>query len=165
VLRKKSIPIRSRLSKGLRIVRFAADQPAVAFCMTMSTIRAINHSITILSAILLDVLRFVSLGVRSNAALRAENLFLRRQLTLFTERKVTARRADDGTRLIPVLLSRQHLFLGSRQRIFALAFAGKARVRFSALPLARIGSPPRDSTQLATCLQASVFPCNPLAVP
>jgi len=55
---------------------------------------------------LLDALRFVSLGVCSNSAVRAENLFLRRQLALFAERKVKARRADDGTRLVLVLLSR-----------------------------------------------------------
>jgi len=40
------------------------------------------------------------------SAVRAENLFLRRQLALFAERKVKARRADDGTRLVLVLLSR-----------------------------------------------------------
>jgi putative transposase len=55
---------------------------------------------------MLDVIRFVSLGARSNSALKAENLFLRRQLALFVERKVKARRADDGTRLIMVILSR-----------------------------------------------------------
>ena len=48
----------------------------------------------------------MSLTVRSGAALRAENLFLRRQLALYAERKVRARRANDGTRLVFILLSR-----------------------------------------------------------
>ena len=72
----------------------------------MSILKALNHFMAVLSAILLDALRFVSLGAHSNSALRAENLFLRRQLALFAERKVKARRADDGTRLVLVLLSR-----------------------------------------------------------
>ena len=79
---------------------------AVASCGIMNIIKALNHFISALSAILLDALRFVSLGVRFNSAIRAENLFLRRQLALFVERKVKARRANDGTRLVMVLLSR-----------------------------------------------------------
>src|SRR5205823_14943474 len=39
-------------------------------------------------------------------ALVAENLFLRRQLAVYLERKVKPYRASDGTRLILVLLSR-----------------------------------------------------------
>jgi len=53
-----------------------------------------------------DIVRFLFLGVRSAVALRAENLFLRRQLALFAERKVKTRGADDGTRFVFVLLSR-----------------------------------------------------------
>jgi len=45
------------------------------------------------------------LGLRSSAALRAENLFLRKQLALYIERKTKPRRADDATRLALVLLS------------------------------------------------------------
>ena len=60
----------------------------------------------VLFAPLLEAARFLSLSFRSNAALRAENLFLRRQLALYAERRVKARRANDGTRLAMVLLSR-----------------------------------------------------------
>ena len=45
------------------------------------------------------------LGLRSRAALRAENLFLRKQLALYIERKTKPRRADDATRLALVLFS------------------------------------------------------------
>jgi hypothetical protein len=57
-------------------------------------------------ALLLDILRFLSLTIRSGVAVRAENLFLRKQLALYAERKVKPRRADDGTRLIFVSRSR-----------------------------------------------------------
>jgi putative transposase len=50
--------------------------------------------------------RFIALSARSNAALRAENLFLRKQLALYLERKTKPRRADDATRLALALLSK-----------------------------------------------------------
>ena len=56
--------------------------------------------------LLIDALRFVSLGFRSRSRLAAENLFLRKQLALYAERRVKSRRADDTTRLTLVVLSR-----------------------------------------------------------
>src|SRR5262249_6010077 len=53
-----------------------------------------------------DVLRFVSSMSRSRAELAAENLFLRKPLALYLERKVKPRRADDATRITLVALSR-----------------------------------------------------------
>jgi hypothetical protein len=38
--------------------------------------------------------------MRSRAQLAAENLFLRKQLALYQERKIKPRRADDATRII-----------------------------------------------------------------
>jgi putative transposase len=58
------------------------------------------------SRVLLDVLRFLSLGFRCRSQLAAANLFLRKQLALYAERHVRARRADDATRITLVLLSR-----------------------------------------------------------
>jgi len=46
------------------------------------------------------------LGIRSSTALKAENLFLRKQLALYVERKTKPRRASDVTRLTPAFLSR-----------------------------------------------------------
>jgi len=43
---------------------------------------------------------------RSRSALSAENLFLRKQLALFQERKVKPSRADDSTRWMMAALSR-----------------------------------------------------------
>jgi putative transposase len=59
---------------------------------------AVVHCLRTLSLVALDLLRLASLAARPRAALVAENLFLRRQLALFQERKVRPRRADALTR-------------------------------------------------------------------
>jgi putative transposase len=53
-----------------------------------------------------DVVSLLSSALRSRTQLVAENLFLRKQLALYLERQVTPRRADDGTRITLVVLSR-----------------------------------------------------------
>jgi putative transposase len=53
-----------------------------------------------------DLVHFLGLGLRSRTSLAAENLFLRKQLAFYQERKVKPRRADNPTRLTLVLLSR-----------------------------------------------------------
>jgi hypothetical protein len=53
-----------------------------------------------------DLIHFLCLGLRSRTSLAAENLFLRKQLAFYEERKVKPRRADNPTRLSLVLLSR-----------------------------------------------------------
>ena len=55
---------------------------------------------------LIDLTRFVLLAAHSRRALAAENLFLRKQLALFQERKVKPRRADDSARWMMATLSR-----------------------------------------------------------
>src|SRR3954454_9798683 len=55
--------------------------------------------------VLLDLVRLVGITFRSQRALAAENLFLRKQLALFQERKVKPRRANDSTRWIMATLS------------------------------------------------------------
>jgi hypothetical protein len=54
-----------------------------------------------------DLLRFLVLGLRSKTALAAENLFLRKQLAFYQERKIRPRRPDNPTRLTLVWLSRR----------------------------------------------------------
>ena len=53
-----------------------------------------------------DIVHFLCLGLRSRTSLAAENLFLRKQLAFYQERKVKPRRADNPTRLTLVLVSR-----------------------------------------------------------
>ena len=57
-------------------------------------------------SIVYDLVHFLSLSLRGKASLAAENLFLRKQLAFYQERKVKPRRADDPARLTLVLLSR-----------------------------------------------------------
>ncbi len=46
--------------------------------------------------LLLGALRFIRLSLRRRAALSAENLFLRKHLALYMERKVKPRRERNG---------------------------------------------------------------------
>jgi len=56
--------------------------------------------------LLADLLHFVVLGLRSKSSLAAENLFLRKQLTFYQERRLKPRRTSDSTRLTLLWLSR-----------------------------------------------------------
>jgi hypothetical protein len=66
---------------------------------------AVVHCLRTLSLVAVDLTRLVALAARPRAALVAENLFLRKQLALFQERKVRPRRADDSTRWMMAALS------------------------------------------------------------
>jgi putative transposase len=57
-------------------------------------------------AVFADLLRFCRLCFRSSATVSAENLFLRRQLGLYVERKVKPRRASAAIRFTLARLSR-----------------------------------------------------------
>src|SRR5262249_47670715 len=88
--------------------------------MSRSRFRAVAGTLVRLCS---DVARFVAAAVRSHAQLAAENLFLRKQLALYVERRVKPRRADDATRIALVALSRlvdwrRILTSCSRQRSF-----------------------------------------------
>lgn len=72
----------------------------------MRTELALYHFLSLLFALAEDTLRFLVLGSRTKAALRAENLFLRKVLALYMEREAKPRRATHATRLCMVLLSR-----------------------------------------------------------
>lgn len=72
----------------------------------MQWIIGASHLINALSGLLSDATRFVVLALRSRATLTAENLFLRKQLAFYIERKTKPRRADDATRLVLALLSK-----------------------------------------------------------
>ena len=62
--------------------------------------------VRILLQLLADVLGFAVLALRPRRSLEAENLFLRRELALYQERGVKARRVDATTRVSLALLSR-----------------------------------------------------------
>src|SRR6476619_260977 len=69
-------------------------------------LHAVTHCLRTLSLVAVDLAKLASLSVRSRKSLAAENLFLRKQLALFQERKVKPRRADEATRWMMATLSR-----------------------------------------------------------
>src|ERR671919_2493932 len=71
----------------------------------LAFLAALRHCLVTATIVLLDCGRLLAGGVRSRCALAAENLFLRKQLALFEERKVKPRRADDSTRWMMATLS------------------------------------------------------------
>ena len=75
-----------------------------------SVFRAVAHCFRALSLVVFDLVRLALLVARSHSTLAAENLFLRKQLALFLERKAKPRRADDSTRWMMAALSRMFLW-------------------------------------------------------
>jgi putative transposase len=72
----------------------------------LAFLAALRHCLVTSTIVLLDCGRLLVGRVRSRRALAAENLFLRKQLALFQERKVKRERADDSTRWMMATLSR-----------------------------------------------------------
>ena len=72
----------------------------------MSKLNCLHHLLLTTFDLWLDVLRFIKLSLQPNWALAAENLFLRKQLALYLDRKVKPHRATDATRLTLLFLSR-----------------------------------------------------------
>ena len=72
----------------------------------MPKLDSLSNGLGTLLGLLLDTLRFIRVSLRPRYALAAENLFLRKQLALYLERKVKPRRAKAATKLTLVLLSR-----------------------------------------------------------
>jgi len=113
----------------------------VACSGAMRTARAVLRLASMLLALAQDALRLLLLGRRSMAALKAENIFLRKQLALYLEREAKPRRASNATRLSLVLLSwlfawrdtliivKPETFLGWHRRGFRLLWRWKSRPR------------------------------------
>ena len=53
-----------------------------------------------------DLLHFLILACTSHTSVAAENLFLRKQLAFYIDRKVNPRRLDDAARIALVVLAR-----------------------------------------------------------
>src|SRR5579864_5134225 len=71
----------------------------------MRTASVLPRVVWLFFSLVWDAIRFILLGTHSSVPLRAENLFLRKQLALYLERKTKPRRADNATRLTLALLS------------------------------------------------------------
>ena len=81
--------------------------------MPGSIFQLLKHSLTTMSLVACDLVRLLVLVSRSRRALAAENLFLRKQLALFQERKLKPHRAHDSTRLVMVILARMFCWCGA----------------------------------------------------
>src|SRR5215471_10546370 len=81
--------------------------------MLGAVFQPLTHSLRTLSSVACDLVRLLVLVSRSRRALAAENLFLRKQLALFQERKAKPHRAHDSTRLVMVILARMFAWRGA----------------------------------------------------
>ena len=77
-----------------------------------------------------DAIRYIALCARSRTALAAENLFLRKQLAFYQERKVAPRRFDNVSRFILVLLSRAFAWKDALVNVTPKTFIGWHRAGF-----------------------------------
>src|ERR1700722_4733474 len=75
-------------------------------CRLDGLLKALRHLIQTAFRVLVDLLGLAARMCRSRSAVEAENLFLRKQLALFQERKAKPRRAEDSTRWLMSFLSR-----------------------------------------------------------
>ena len=73
---------------------------------------------------------FIALCARSRTALAAENLFLRKQLAFYQERKVAPRRFDNVSRFVLVLLSRVFAWKDALVNVTPKTFIGWHRAGF-----------------------------------
>ena len=77
-----------------------------------------------------DAMHFMALLARSRSALAAENLFLRKQLAFYQERKLKPRRFDNVTRLMLVLLSHGFAWKDALVNVTPKTFIGWHRAGF-----------------------------------
>jgi len=92
-------------------------------------------------ALISDAFQFLQNCLRSKSSLAAENLFLRKQLSLYQERKKKPRRASDSTRLALVFLSKfcdwrntltvvkPETLIGWHRKVFRLIWRWKSKPR------------------------------------
>jgi hypothetical protein len=67
--------------------------------------RHVRQLASMLISLIVDAVCYLGLCLRPSPALAAENLFLRKQLALYEERQVKARRASNAMRLAMMWLS------------------------------------------------------------
>jgi uncharacterized protein (DUF1810 family) len=83
-------------------------------------VKPIRHLIRIAYRVFLDFLFLLALAFRSRRAVEAENLFLRKQLALFQERKTKPHRADDS-REVKILMRLRGLGHSHMAAVFGIA--------------------------------------------
>lgn len=108
--------------------------------------RQLRSLLTVLLGLVSDLVQFMRLALRSRTALVAENLFLRKQLAFYCERKAKPRPLTDAARLSLVFWSRllewkdalmivkPETLIGWHRKGFKLFWRGKSRPGRPALP-------------------------------
>jgi len=96
-----------------------------------------------------DGMHFISLSTRSRTALAAENLFRRKQLAFYQERKVVPRRFDNVTRFILVLLSHGFAWKAALVNVTPKTFIVWHRAGFRVLALEVAARATTDTTGTA----------------
>src|SRR5262245_64784881 len=86
-----------------------------------SLFRTVAHCFRTIVPVVIDLIRLAVFTAHWRRALAAENLFLRKQLARFQERKVKPRRANDSG-LLMVILSRMFRWRGSLVNVKADTF-------------------------------------------
>lgn len=121
----------------------------------MRTAHSLLRLVFILFSLAQDALQFLLLGTRSRAAIKAENIFLRKQLALYLERESKPRRASDATRLSLVLLSRLFVWRNALINVKPETFLSWHRKGFRLLW--RWKSRPRGRPRVPGRLQELIF--------
>ena len=80
--------------------------------------------------VLADLFRFLVLSLRSESSLAAENLFLRKQLGFYQERKIRPRRTSHPAQVTLILLSRWFNWRSALTVVTPRTFIGWQRKRF-----------------------------------
>ena len=80
--------------------------------------------------VLADLFRFLVLSLRSESSLAAENLFLRKQLGFYQERKIKPRRTSHPAQVTLLLLSRWFDWRNALTVVTPRTFIGWQRKRF-----------------------------------
>ncbi|MGD0775812.1 MAG: hypothetical protein ABSC05_23605 [Candidatus Solibacter sp.] len=95
-------------NRSLRLFKSLGPTPGMRSWIFMPfmyhPILAFTDTVLVIRHLAVDFARLASLWCRSHSALAAENLFLRKQLALFQERKVKPQRATDATRFLMAIL-------------------------------------------------------------
>jgi len=93
-------------------------------------IRLVAELAKLARALVADGMRFITLLARSRSSLAVENLFLRKQLAFYQERKIKPRRFDNVTRFILVLISRGFAWQDALANVTPKTFIGWHRAGF-----------------------------------
>ena len=136
-------------------------QPSGAYDLLVMAV-ATQHLFRTLRAVARDLASLASSAMRSRARLAAENLFLRKQLALYQERRLKPPRGDDATRLMLAgwsrfLAWRDLLVIVKSETLIRWHRAGISAVLAVEIPYAR---PARDFSRRAAADRADGTHCQ-----